>query len=316
MYINKHKSLAYLLSVPLAFISMAACTQAQPVATVSEQPASTQAETQPAAANVAGAKLNVNEASVEELMAGVAGLGENMADEFEEYRPFVSIQQFRQEMGKYVDEATIAGYEEYIFVPIDMNEADAATLMQIPGIDQVAAEEIISKRPFDTVKFFLGEVAEYAPEADLDIAQSYLTNVDEAAAAESAASVPNAGTKLNVNSATLEELMAGVPGLGENMADEFMEYRPFVSIQQFRQEMGKYVDEATIAEYEEYIFVPINMNESDAATLMQVPGIDDAAAEELIAKRPFDTTQFFLGEVSEYAPDANLDLVAAYMVTE
>ena len=316
MIMSKQKSLSCLLAIPLTLFSMAACTQANPAAPAAEQPAAAQVESQPAAADMSGAKLNVNSATPEELMAAVPGLGEKMADEFEEYRPFVSIQQFRQEMGKYVDDATIAGYEEHIFVPIDMNESDAATLMQIPGVDQNAADEIIAKRPFDTAKFFLGEVAEYAPDADLEIAQAYLTDGAEASAAEPAASAPSASAKLNVNTATAEELMAGVPGLGEKMVDEFMEYRPFVSIQQFRQEMGKYVDDATIAEYEEYIFVPIDMNESDAATLMQIPGVDQDAADEIIAKRPFDTAKFFLGEVAEYAPDANLDLATAYMVTQ
>ncbi|MEZ4707222.1 MAG: helix-hairpin-helix domain-containing protein [Caldilineaceae bacterium] len=315
MNTNKQKIVSALVAIPLTLFSVTACTQSNSAAPTADQPAAAQVQSQPAAANITSAKLNVNSATIEELMAGVPGLGEKMADEFEEYRPFVSIQQFRQEMGKYVDEATIAGYEEHIFIPIDMNEADAATLMQVPGIDQAAAEEIIAKRPFDTVKFFLGEVAEYAPEADLEIAQSYLANAEQATA-NPAASAPTISAKLNVNTATAEELMAGVPGLGEKMADEFMEYRPFVSIQQFRQEMGKYVDDATIAEYEEYIFVPIDMNQSDAATLMQVPGIDQTAADEIIAKRPFDTTKFFLGEVAEYAPDANLELATAYMVTE
>ncbi|MEZ4657322.1 MAG: helix-hairpin-helix domain-containing protein [Caldilineaceae bacterium] len=314
MNTSKQKIISALAAIPLTLFSVTACTQSNSAAPAAAQPAAAQVQAQPAA-NMTSAKLNVNTASVEELMAGVPGLGEKMADEFEEYRPFVSIQQFRQEMGKYVDEATIAGYEEHIFVPIDMNEADAATLMQIPGLDAAAADQIIAKRPFDTAKFFLGEVAEYAPDADLEIAQSYLSNAEQAAA-NPAASAPESSAKLNVNTATAEELMAGVPGLGEKMADEFLEYRPFVSIQQFRQEMGKYVDEATITGYEEYIFVPIDMNQSDAATLMQVPGIDQSAADEIIAKRPFDTAKFFLGEVAEYAPNADLTLANTYMVTE
>jgi len=318
MILNKQKSLSYLLSVPLALFSVAACTQAQPAATVAEKPAQT--ESQPAVATMSSAKLNVNEASQEELLAAIPDLGDKMVDEFADYRPYASIQQFREEIGKYVDEATIATYEEYIFVPIDMNEADAATLMQIPGVDQAAADEIISKRPFDTVKFFLAEVEEYAPEADIEIAQSYLMNADEStasAASDTANSTQAvASPKLNVNDASKEELLAAVPGLGDKMVDEFADYRPYASIQQFRQEIGKYVEADMLAEYEEYIFVPIHMNEADAATLMQIPGVDEVAAEQVIAKRPFDAVEVFMGELAEYAPNADLDVAAAYLVAE
>jgi hypothetical protein len=37
-----------------------------------------------------------------------------MAHEFEEYRPYSSIEQFRREIGKYVDEAEVARLEQYV----------------------------------------------------------------------------------------------------------------------------------------------------------------------------------------------------------
>ena len=62
--------------------------------------------------------------------------------------------------------------------------------------------------------------------------------------------------------------------MGNRMVHEFEEYRPYKSIQQFRKEIGKYVDQNQVAEYEKYIFVPINENDSDAPTLQQIPGLD------------------------------------------
>lgn len=58
-----------------------------------------------------------------------------MVGEFLEYRPYVGIRQFRRKIGKYVDEEQVAAYEQYVNVPIDPNESDAATLQQIPGLD-------------------------------------------------------------------------------------------------------------------------------------------------------------------------------------
>src|SRR5687768_10924760 len=84
------------------------------------------AATTPATSTAATAKLNVNTASGEQLTAAIPGLGNRMLHEFEEYRPYKSIQQFRKEIGKYVDQAKVAEYEKYIFVPIDHNQSDAA----------------------------------------------------------------------------------------------------------------------------------------------------------------------------------------------
>lgn len=81
------------------------------------------------------------------------------------------------------------------------------------------------------------------------------------------------GTKLNLNTVTSDELLATIPGFGNRMVREFQEYRPYISIQQFRQEIGKYVDDAQITEYEKYVYVPIAVNDSDSATLQQIPGL-------------------------------------------
>ena len=82
------------------------------------------------------------------------------------------------------------------------------------------------------------------------------------------------------------------------MVREFQEYRPYISIQQFRQEIGKYVDEAQIAEYEKYVYVPISINNSDAETLQQIPGLDPTEAETLISSRPYTTTEHFITSLS------------------
>ena len=39
-----------------------------------------------------------------------------MAHEFEEYRPYVDMDQFRREIGKYVDEDEVARLERYVAI--------------------------------------------------------------------------------------------------------------------------------------------------------------------------------------------------------
>ena len=61
--------------------------------------------------------INLNAASEEEILL-VPGVGSRMAHEFEEYRPYPAIEQFRREIGKYVDDAEVAACEQFVFVPI------------------------------------------------------------------------------------------------------------------------------------------------------------------------------------------------------
>jgi DNA uptake protein ComE-like DNA-binding protein len=59
---------------------------------------------------------------------------------------------------------------------------------------------------------------------------------------------------INLNTATDAELMS-IPGMGPRMLREFKEYRPYTSIEQFRREIGKYVDKAEVARFEQYITI-------------------------------------------------------------
>lgn len=120
-------------------------------------------------------------------------------------------------------------------------------------------------------------------------------------AATSAASAPAVQefTLLNLNTATAEQLMT-IPGMNNRMVREFFEYRPYISILQFRREIGKYVDAAQVAEYEKYVYVPINVDEVDAATLKQIPGVDDKVAGDLIAARPYGSNEAFLEKLAMY----------------
>lgn len=136
---------------------------------------------------------------------------------------------------------------------------------------------------------------------------------ESAAPADTSATTATVGAKLNLNTVTEEELLSTIPDFGNRMVREFFEYRPYVSIQQFRQEIGKYVDEAQVATYEQYVYVPVNVNESDAATIMQTAGVDQAAADGLIAARPYDSTAAFLTKLAELAPTVDQTAAATYL---
>ena len=120
-------------------------------------------------------------------------------------------------------------------------------------------------------------------------------------------------TKLNLNTVTGDELLATIPGFSNRMVREFQEYRPYVSIQQFRREIGKYVGDAQVAEYENYVYVPISINDSDSETLQQIPGFDVSEAEAVMAGRPYDTVDDFLAALSGFVSADELEIARMYV---
>jgi DNA uptake protein ComE-like DNA-binding protein len=145
------------------------------------------------------------------------------------------------------------------------------------------------------------------------------SNTPAASPSSAASPVATAGApraKLNLNTATGPELLANIPGFGNRMVHEFEEYRPYKSIQQFRREIGKYVNPEQVAEYEKYVYVPINENDSDALTFQQIPGLDAAEAEKLIAGRPYATREAFIAKLTEYVSAPELEIAKTYVSTQ
>lgn len=121
--------------------------------------------------------------------------------------------------------------------------------------------------------------------------------------------------KVNINTAA-EKAFRAIPGVGDKMVHEFEEYRPYVSIQQFRKEIGKYVDEEKVAAFEKYIYVPVSANESDAASLQQLPGVDADVAQQLVDGRPYDSTDAFVEELSTHINEEQLKTAKTYLKSE
>jgi radical SAM superfamily enzyme with C-terminal helix-hairpin-helix motif len=88
----------------------------------------------------------------------------------------------------------------------------------------------------------------------------------------------------------------------------------YISIQQFRKEIGKYVDDAQVAEYEKYAYVPIAINDSDSETLQQIPGLDATEAETLMAGRPYATADDFLAKLTGFISADELAIAKTYLV--
>ncbi len=136
-----------------------------------------------------------------------------------------------------------------------------------------------------------------------------------AMASQPDATAATATAKLNLNTVTEDQLLSTIPDFNARMVREFMEYRPYISIQQFRKEIGKYVDAGQVATYEQYVYVPIDVDQTDAATLQQLPGVDASIADQVIAGRPYGSSQAFLAKLAGLVSAADAQQAAAYLAS-
>ena len=115
---------------------------------------------------------------------------------------------------------------------LNPNLASKAELAALPGSGDALADAIIAARPYLTAAAFAAAV-----ELDDDAREALFTQVFR---------------PVNLNTASEAELLL-IPGMTKRMAHEFEEYRPYRDIEQFRREIGKYVDDDEVARLESYV---------------------------------------------------------------
>ena len=117
---------------------------------------------------------------------------------------------------------------------LDASTATEDELAAVDGISPELAAAIIAGQPYDSVTDFNAKLMESLSE---DEAKAVLVNVF----------VP-----IDLNTASEEEIRL-VPGMTDKMVHEFEEYRPYADMGVFDREIGKYVDEAEVARFRQYV---------------------------------------------------------------
>lgn len=118
--------------------------------------------------------INLNTATEQEMLL-IPGVGSRMVHEFEEYRPYAALAQFRREIGKYVDDEEVARLEQYVFVPIDLNSASDEAIQSIPGVGRRMLREFKEYRPYTNMAQFRREIGKYVDEKELARLERYVT---------------------------------------------------------------------------------------------------------------------------------------------
>ncbi len=179
--------------------------------------------------------LNPNLASRDELMA-VPGLGQAKVDAILAQRPFLTAAALDAVVGAGMDAEAKAALYGKVWVPIDLNTATGAEILMIPGVGERMKHEFEEYRPYRAMAQFRREIGKYVDESEVARLEQYVF-------------VP-----IDLNTASDADILS-IPGVGNRMLHEFKEYRPYRSIEQFRREIGKYVDEKEIARLERYVTI-------------------------------------------------------------
>ena len=152
-------------------------------------------------------------------------------------RPFLSVTALDQALtGAGLTRQQITTLYSRIFIHINLNTASKEEILLIPGVGNRMLHEFEEYRPYAALAVFHREIDKYVDDAELARLEQYVF-------------VP-----IDLNTASDADILT-IPGLGNRMLREFKEYRPYKSIEQFRREIGKYVDATEVARLEKYVTI-------------------------------------------------------------
>lgn len=129
--------------------------------------------------------------------------------------------------------AAMAGEQESAGL-LDPNDASEEQLRAVEGLPDSVATALVEGRPFADV---------------LALDQALAAHMDSASRQELYRRV---WLPIDLNEASDEAILL-IPGVGDRMLGEFKEYRPYRAMEEFRREIGKYVDEDEVARLEMYV---------------------------------------------------------------
>jgi DNA uptake protein ComE-like DNA-binding protein len=165
---------------------------------------------------------------------------------------------------------------------LDPNVATEQQLLALPGMNAAIVKSVLGQRPFLSM-------------LQLDSLLGKSLSKEQRTAL-----YPKLFIAINLNTASRDEIML-VPGVGARMAHEFEEYRPYKGgLPQFRKEIGKYVTAEEVARFEQYVFVPINLNTASDADILSIPGLGQRMLHEFKEYRPYKSMEQFRKEIGKY----------------
>lgn len=151
-----------------------------------------------------------------------------------ERRPFLSMTDLNSFLSPTLNKEQLTALYGKMFVHINLNSASREEILMIPGLGNRMVREFFEYRPYKSLAQFRKEIGKYVNEQEVARLEQYVF-------------VP-----INLNTASDADILT-IPGLGNRMLREFKEYRPYKNIEQFRKEIGKYVNAKEVSRLERYV---------------------------------------------------------------
>ena len=120
---------------------------------------------------------------------------------------------------------------------LDPNTATREQLLAVPGVAGHVADAIVAGRPYADMRAVNKVLVAHVPDS---VARQTIYE--------------HVWKPIDLNTASDEEILL-IPGVGRRMLHEFKEYRPYKIMDQFRREIGKYVDKTEVARLERYVTI-------------------------------------------------------------
>jgi DNA uptake protein ComE-like DNA-binding protein len=177
--------------------------------------------------------LNPDLASEKELLA-LPHMNATIVKGIMERRPFLKMTDLNSLLAQSLNKEQLTELYGKMFVQINLNTATEEEILMIPGTRKRMLREFLEYRPYKTLAQFHKEIGKYVNDKELARLEQYVF-------------VP-----INLNTGSDEDILS-IPGTGKRMLREFKEYRPYTNIEQFRKEIGKYVDKKEVARLERYV---------------------------------------------------------------
>lgn len=180
--------------------------------------------------------LDPNVATEQQLLT-VPHLNATIVKALMDKRPFMNIVELNTWLKQQgLTDAQLRESYGKMFIHVNLNLSPREEILLIPGAGPRMAHEFDEYKPYRAYAQFRREIGKYV-------------NEDEVARLEQYTFIP-----IDLNTASDEDILS-IPGVGQRMLHEFKEYRPYRSIEQFRREIGKYVNEREVARLERYVTI-------------------------------------------------------------
>ena len=177
--------------------------------------------------------IDPNIASEQQLLA-LPNMNATIVRGIMERRPFLNMSQLNAFLSPSLNKQQLTQLYGKVFIHINLNTAADEEILLIPGLGNRMLHEFKEYRPYRALAQFRREIGKYVDDKELARLEQYVF-------------VP-----INLNTASDADILT-IPGMGNRMLREFKEYRPYKSMEQFRREIGKYVNDKEVARFERYV---------------------------------------------------------------